>query len=426
VALKKRTKRRIAGVLNARLPELELGELPDPRARRGRRWELPTLLRVVIVGIMAGCASLLEVEALTDDVSLAVRKLLGLSRRTPDTTLRDTLVRLQPPDLRRTLRKQIRTAYRRKALTPFGLPFGQVAIDGKATHIDASSGWHVQLQEGKEGGLLRTTTCTLVSARARPCIEAVPIPSATNEMGYFDVVMRALHRAYGRTNLFELVSSDAGGCSLENASLIRELGYHYLFALNNAQPTLYGEATMLLEELEPEEADAETRDLVGRHEVIRRVFLTEELAGYLDWTHLRTIARVDRIVVDHKSGEVLSQNSRYFLSSLPRTRLTDSQWLYAVRAHWGVENNSHQQWDYLLKEDERPWITKDAKGTLAVMILRRIAHNMLTLFRAARKSEELREVPWKTLLRQVYNTLIATLASDLEGLRARIPAVVIG
>ena len=55
-----------------------------------------------------------------------------------------------------------------------------------------------------------------------------------------------------------------------------------------------------------------------------------------------------------------------------------------------------------------------------VMLFRRIAYNMLVLFRTVtQRSEEKRMTPWKDILRWVYNTLVAAQETDLAGLRER-------
>jgi hypothetical protein len=102
---------------------------------------------------------------------------------------------------------------------------------------------------------------------------------------------------------------------------------------------------------------------------------------------------------------------------------TDEQWLLLVRRHWGVENDCHQIWDKIFREDDKPWIEAGegaSQGTVVVMLLRRIGYNLLALFRSVtQRSEERRQMPWKDLVRRVYNTLIAATAVDTEGLRRR-------
>jgi len=128
--------RRVAGLMRSRLPELHLDQVKDPRSRRGRRWKyLALLLRATMLGVMAGCKNLTALEALTDEMSLASRRMLRIPRRIPDTSMRNTLIKLPPEELRRVIYRQIKTAHRRKALPPFGLPFGQVAIDGRSTAL---------------------------------------------------------------------------------------------------------------------------------------------------------------------------------------------------------------------------------------------------------------------------------------------------
>src|SRR6266496_3624695 len=147
--MKERCLRRMAGLLAARLPELDLGAVPDPRAREGR-WTLPQILRATLVGLMAGCKSLWETEDLTDRLSTPMRRLLRLPRRLADTTMRDALCRPKLlAGLRAALHRAVRAAWRRKALVPVGLPFGVLALDGKVTAVPSINGEFAQTQHPK-------------------------------------------------------------------------------------------------------------------------------------------------------------------------------------------------------------------------------------------------------------------------------------
>ncbi len=119
--MRERTVRRVAGLLRARLPELDLEGVPDVRAREGR-WSLAQILRATLVGLMAGCRSLCEADALTDALAPAMRRQLGLPRRLAETTARDALCRVPLGGLRAVLHRMVRAAWRRKALEPVGLP----------------------------------------------------------------------------------------------------------------------------------------------------------------------------------------------------------------------------------------------------------------------------------------------------------------
>lgn len=421
--------RRMAGAMGARLPEIGLEQVADPRSARGIRWKsLYPLLVTPLVAMAAGLKSFAETESLTEEMSQAMRKKLGIPGRISDTTMRNTMVRVSPEEFRKCLYRQAKAAHRRKALMPEGFPFGVAAYDGKYTFIEAWDDDYSQKQSEKDGqnahGVVRTFNCSLVSSKAKVVIDSSPIPSHTNEMGHFKEVFDAQMNNWKGTRLFAMVSADAGSCSESNGKHVTNQGIHYIFGLKGSQPTLQSEARALLSRRTHDDCDAETVDIRGRYEITRRVYLTSEMAGFLDWTHLQTTLRVESEMVDIETGETVEQKeedvNRYFVSSLPYERLTPAQWLKLVRMHWGIENNCHNTWDTAFEEDDRRWITADPKGAMNIMLLRRLAYNMLTLFRSVtQRSEENRLIPWKDILRWVYNTLIAAREADLAGLRER-------
>jgi hypothetical protein len=420
-----RLTRRVAGVLATRLPELELEEAADPRSEHGRKWQLATLLRSIIVGMAAGRRSLAEVEHLSDEMSLPVRRMLRIPRRVPDTTMRDAAVRIDPDELRRCLRQQAKSALRRKALEPFHLPFGVVAMDGKAT---AATAWdddgYAQRQPHSSAlgasGIVRTVSCTLVSSRVRAYLDAVPIPAETNEVGHFSVALDSLWDSYKDCEQIKMVSYDSGGCSKANAEATRSKGLHYMLRLDAAQPTLFLEAKRLLGHLPVSAAVTFTSDQTGTGTERRYLFITEQMVGCNCWEHLRTVARVHSVKRD-REGRLIPQKEhecdRYYMFSMPRGRLTDDQWLLLIRLHWGVE---------VLEEDRHPFIEANPQGMLVLMLLRRMAYNLLALFRSVtQRSEEKRQTPWRDILRWFYNTMIVATEAHLEGLRPRsVPAPV--
>lgn len=418
-----RLTRRLAGLLLARLPALHLERVPDPRRPHRQRWPLATLLRAVLVGLAAGLRSLAEVEHLTAELARPLRRHLGLGRRVADTTLRDALVQVDPATLRPLLHAQVHEAQRRKALVPHGLPFGVVALDGKATAATAWDDTYAQRQPHSAAlgacGLVRTVTCTLVSSRVKVCLDALSIPPATNEMGFFPTALDQLCTAYPGHGLFGLVSYDAGACSLANATAVAARDLYYLFGLKATQPTLLHEAQRLLGHLPVTQAAATTEDVTGTGSERRYLFVTAEMAGY-EWPHLATVVRVRSERYD-AAGRLVATADRYYLSSVPTARLTAAQWLLLIRRHWGVENECHGTWDKLFAEDRHPWISAAPQGMLVVMLLRRLAYNLLALWRGVtQRGDEQRQTPWRDVMRWIYNTLIAAREDHLAGLRPRL------
>ena len=415
----------MTGYILARLPETGLDKVTDPR-RGPKRWKLWQLLTAVTVGAMAGCGSLREVEQLTQLLSPAMRRRLGLARRQPDTTLRDALCALSVDELRACLHRLVRAAWRRKALAPQELPFGVLTLDGKSTALPCWNDEFVQRQVPEKGlpyGLARTVTCTLVSAAGRPCLDAIPIPAATHEMGHFTAAFDSVNATYG--NLFRLVTYDAGALSESNARHVVESGKDYLLALKGAQRTMFQLAQELLD---ANEVAAQTIDRLDRNTAITRrltLLTVHQSWAYGDgkgsaesvWQHARTFLRVESVVT--RDGVNTRREARLFVSSVTEKTLTPEQWLKVVRSHWGVEINHHTL-DTAFVEDERPWIVADGNGMLVTLVLRRIAYTLLALFRSVSLRSEMRgEIRWADLLRWVWSAIVAATDAHLEAIRLR-------
>jgi predicted transposase YbfD/YdcC len=412
----------MAGMLKARLPELGLERVEDRRRRSGKRWALATILRSVVVGLCAGCRGFAELEGLTADMEMPVRRLLRIPRRVPDTTMRDALVRQHPWELRQVLVRMIKGALRRKALPLWGLPFHAAALDGKASSIPSWDDHYAQRQTYDDGrgahGVVRTVSVALVSTPAKPVLDAVPIPAETNEAGIFPVVFEALVRNFG--HLVRLVTYDAGVTCADNCRIVVEAGKEYLFRIKTETWHVTQEAKRLLGQASIEQAAAHTEDVTSKETSVHRYLFVRPVAAPSFWTlpGLQTLVRVRSQT--EKGGQVVASEDRYYISSLAQQELTGEQWLTLVRNHWAVENNCHWTFDAIFQEDAHPWIEADPRGVVVMTLLRRIAYNLMALFRSVtQRSEDRRRMPWRRLLKWVYATLVGAEERHLRGLRER-------
>ena len=419
--------RRMAGLLHARLPELDLESVPDPRTRQDR-WTIGQILRGALVGVMAGCKSLWETEQLTDTMAPAARRALGLPRRLPDTTMRDALCHATLIDgIRGSLHRAIHAAWRRKALASVGLPLGVVALDGKVTALPCINGEFAQTHHPEQGpvyGLMRTVTCALVSARGQPCIDAIPIPAHTNEMGHFQTAFASIEKTYGK--LFQMVTYDAGALSEANGKAVVDAGKDYLFSLKDENRIML---KLAMEMLAAQEIVAQTVDVLDNQTTVTRTLklITVDPSWSYDqskgpeesvWRHAKTFLAVESVT--RRSGIVTENETRFFVSSRASDRLSTKQWLKIVRAHWAVENQNHNVLDTAFAEDNRPWIEADEYGMLAVLLLRRIARTLLALFRERTlRTDDHRSLRWKSLLTWVRDALVAAKDESFAGLRVR-------
>ncbi len=162
-------------------------QVRDNRDDRGKRWDLGALLHTVLGAMLAGARSLADVEEMTERMSSPMKRLFGIQRRVPDTTLRDVLCTIDPYELRSCLHTIVHQAQRRKAFEPSALPFGVVSLDGKAFSIPATDDWYAQRQTSSEDGplvgVVRSVTSTLTSHQPRPVIDATTEPQVSTRVG---------------------------------------------------------------------------------------------------------------------------------------------------------------------------------------------------------------------------------------------------
>ena len=60
-------------------------------------------LKTIAVGLAAGCKGFVDVERLTKSMPIGMRRVLGIHKFTPDTTLRDFVCALNPEEICRVI-----------------------------------------------------------------------------------------------------------------------------------------------------------------------------------------------------------------------------------------------------------------------------------------------------------------------------------
>ena len=77
----------------------------------------------------------------------------------------------------------------------------------------------------------------------------------------------------------------------------------------------------------------------------------------------------------------------------------------SAAARTGTRLDSGLLLDVILEEDDRPW-TRHPHGMVVVKLLRRVAFNLLSLFRGVYlRSEENRALPWRKVIAPFYDTV---------------------
>jgi len=398
--------------LDRRLRDLAFERhVSEPRDASKVTYKLPTVLSVLVAAIVTAARSLRHVEQRSSQLIERNGRWHGLASRIADNTLSKLIRRLSTKQLVSCLVSMVKAEYRRGNLTPTTLPIATAAIDGKNI---ATLRWHdlcrvmgveqstakpqevkrqlkkkfpnVQMcipKDGQPYALARVHTVTLVSSPAAVCVYQRPVEGCTNEIGAMPALLRQLHKAYGRTDIIAMLTTDAGNTSLNsNTMIVEKLGWHYFSQIKSEHGELYSEAQRLLTRRRPSTAGSTYTDTQNGYAVTYHVWCEELFEhGWLDWRHARQIVRVQRIAEHPVTGHKTVGN-RYYVTSKPASELAAADALSISRGHWRCEEETHWTTDVVLQEDRRrlAW-SRHPNGVFVVSVLRMMALNILAVAR---------------------------------------------
>ena len=405
-------------------------DAPDNREQGKVEHKVFSLHNALVLGLAANKPTLRDVESMTKGLHLEYRGLVP--RPISDTTLDEAVRRLDVEYLTCKLVQQVREDFRAKMLAPVFLPCGIVTVDGKNLATlghDADGVGHSRSKEnekwqGKKDGeyfLYPALRASLTSAESRPIILQKMLPPKTGESTSFIVFVDALHAAYGRGGMFDVIDVDAGLTSLANADHVDSLDYAYIMGLKGNQTDLHEEAhRLLLPKASYEAPEAETSwERRGSSHMRRRLWRTDGMTGFENsvgkWSHLRQTWLV-RQETRSADGSVTTED-RYFITSALWNYFTPEQILSMVRSHWRVENDCFNSLDLQWREDSAPWCTKE-NAILGLSLLRVMAYNLVQQLRRRRlrrKDENgQREAPMSW--REIFKLIVLTIeTADFGG-----------
>lgn len=381
--------------------------LKDCRTGGNRKWTFQYMMEVLMAGAFCACKTLRDVETLSD--------LYG--ERVPDTTLHDVLVRVEPRALELELARTVKDALRDHELPKDEFPIRQTAIDGKGTYTTDIPVGECSDPVGGGGNneIYRhmNLRAFYVSSETKLYLGQRQIPCKGAETNEFIPFIDHLLELYGRTQLLEVISVDAGMVSKSNALELRNRGLHYIMALKGPQQKLSSLATELFQSrLEP---DYLKQEVYNGSDVTRKLYRVQ-VSQVESWEHLREIWKVVTSSYNPITGKTVDF-TRFFLSSLPPTTLSNSQVLDAVRMHWGIENNANWCFDVNWTEDTAPWASK---AMVFVSLLKMIAFNIIQRLKT-RKLRSLRTLRWKDLFRYLEHAF-CLIRNSLLNLNQATPA----
>ena len=171
--------------------------------------------------------------------------------------------------------------------------------------------------------------------------------------------------------------------------LVEQRKAHYYFCVKGNQPNLLEDIEIYFskETLGPPDYEDVVTLEHGRIEV-RRIWVTSQLAGYLDFPHVAQAYRIERDITHKKTGQS-SLVIAYGVTSRPAQDAAPKTILYKVRGHWSVEV-SHYVIDWIYDEDRST--IRTGHGPENMTRLRRFAIGLVKSKKVKNISKKMRQL----------------------------------
>jgi predicted transposase YbfD/YdcC len=337
-------------------------EIPDPRRPGGNiQHKLVDLLVIILLGVICGCETWIEIEDYAHAKYEWLKTILELPGGVPSN---DTYRRL----MTRMLPQKLEEAYRQWVLPYVGGCIGKhIAIDGKT--ICTASNYRLSNEETPEG------TLHIISAWVREdgiSLGQIKTDEKGNEITAIPKMLDTLDVKGA------VVTLDAMGCQVDIAEKIIDREANYLLALKKNQLNLYESVEEYFKwaRTEPIEKKQLKEYSYEEHEHGRHVYRTVEVCNDVSWIEtVREWKRLSSIVCVTRKGERegrQTEETAYYISS--REWEADEVAKH-IQGHWTIENNLHWSLDAAFNEDSSKIHLGYSAENLSV--IRKIAQKLL-------------------------------------------------
>ena len=340
-----------------------LADIPDVRARRGKRHPLSAILAMACWAMLCGYRSYSAIAEWGRNDGTGIAHALGFTHNTPCAATLHTVFRhVDRDDLEAKLGTWAESIV---VSTPPAPSAGEaaVALDGKT------------LRGSRKQGAPGVHLLSALSHHVGLTLAQQAVDAKTNEITQIETVLRQI------VLQDRVVTMDALLTQRHVAQTIVDEGGDYVMIVKEHQAQLRADIELVLT-LPPAGDRQETARTVdighGRIEQ-RHVTTSEALVGYSDWPGLAQVFEVGRHVIIQKTGQERAEVV-YGVTSLPPERATPGRVLDLVRGHWHIENKSHGVRDVTFDEDRSqvrcgsiPQVMAALRNT-AIGLLRRAGH----------------------------------------------------
>ena len=337
-----------------------LATVPDPRARRGIRHRLVTVLAVAVCAVLTGARSYVAIAEWAHDLPLGVRIRLGLVRRaTPsESAIRRILQKVDPEALDRAVSDWLIARAARISPPPpdpaqpsapqQNAGFGTARIAAppprvpspRVIAVDGKSARGARRADERAVHLLAAldTRCGIVLGQS-------VVDGKTNEITAFAPLLDRVDITAA------IITADALHTQDQHARYLHRRGAHYVFIVKGNRPRLHQQLVGL------PWRDIPAVDLTqdaghGRREsrTLKLAAVRNTVTGGIVFPHAQLAVQIVRRRRPATSRRWHSETV-YAVTDLSWQQIRADQLAEAIREHWHVENRLHWIRDVTFAED---------------------------------------------------------------------------
>ncbi len=323
-------------------------QVKDGRKAKGKRYPLPLLLTLLLLGKLAGETGINGIADWVNERAGWLRRQLHWPKRFPtNSTYSEALARCDAEQLVSVIAAVLlkARAVEQCGSEPSRLRAGQaeetlthVAMDGKT--MRGTLGHESEKQPPVH-------VLSLYECHSGIVLTQRAVQSKENEIS---AAAALVHPALVKGRI---ISSDAMHTQKKWCACVHLYGGYYLTIAKLNQPQLYQDLLDFFEDPEAEQAEWRYASSVqkghGRREV-REIWVSTQMNEWFE-TEWAGVAQVFRLRRQVKEGDKQRQETVYGLTNLPPRKATARRLLDLQQAHWHIENRLHYRRDVTLGED---------------------------------------------------------------------------
>ena len=323
-------------------------QVTDGRKKKGKRYPLPLLLTLLMLGKLAGETSVNGIVDWIKERQAWLRGQLNWPKRFPtNSTYSEALARCDA--------EQIVTAVASVLLKARAVE----QCGSEPSRLQARHQEEALMQVAMDGKTLRGTLGH--ESEGQPCVHLLSLYECQSGIVLTQRAVRSKENEISAAAALvhpalvkgRIISTDAMHTQKKWCACVHGYGGYYLTIVKKNQPQMYQDLVDFFDDPEAEQEEWQSSRQVqkghGRLE-IRELWASTQMNAWFE-TEWAGVAQVFRLRRNVQDGEKAREETVYGVTNLPRKKANASRLLALQQAHWRIENRLHYRRDVTLGED---------------------------------------------------------------------------